>query len=75
MMLGRLIITTAATLLLVGLSASCDRLPGKPDEAARWHLAELNPASCVIVTLVVERLGTETAVPPIRLGTLSPPGD
>jgi mono/diheme cytochrome c family protein len=36
MMLGRLIITTAATLLLVGLSASCDRLPGKPDEAARW---------------------------------------
>jgi|SRR5689334_16931459 cytochrome c oxidase cbb3-type subunit III len=36
MMLGRRIITTAATLLLVGLSASCDRLPGKPDEAARW---------------------------------------
>jgi cytochrome c oxidase cbb3-type subunit III len=36
MMLGRLIITTAATLLLVGLCASCDRLPGKPDEAARW---------------------------------------
>jgi cytochrome c oxidase cbb3-type subunit III len=36
MMLGRLIITTAATLLLVGLSASCDRLPGKPDEAERW---------------------------------------
>jgi len=35
-MLGRRIITTAATLLLVGLSASCDRLPGKPDEAARW---------------------------------------
>lgn len=36
MMLGRLIITTAASLLLVGLSASCDRLPGKPDETARW---------------------------------------
>jgi cytochrome c oxidase cbb3-type subunit 3 len=36
MMLGRLIIKTAATLLLVGLSASCDRLPGRPDETARW---------------------------------------
>src|ERR1043166_5104514 len=36
MMLGRLIVTNAATLLLVGLSASCDRLPGKPNEAARW---------------------------------------
>ena len=36
MMLRRLIVTTAATLLIVGLSASCDRLPGKPDEAARW---------------------------------------
>jgi len=36
MMRGRLIIKTAATLFLVGLSASCDRLPGKPDEAARW---------------------------------------
>jgi cytochrome c oxidase cbb3-type subunit 3 len=36
MTLGRFIITTAATLLLVGLSASCDRLPGKPNEAARW---------------------------------------
>jgi cytochrome c oxidase cbb3-type subunit 3 len=37
MMLGRLIVTAAATLLIVGLSASCDRLPGKPDEAARWR--------------------------------------
>jgi cytochrome c oxidase cbb3-type subunit 3 len=36
MMLRRLIVTAAATLLIVGLSASCDRLPGKPDEAARW---------------------------------------
>jgi mono/diheme cytochrome c family protein len=36
MILGRLIVTAAATLLIVGLSASCDRLPGKPDEAARW---------------------------------------
>jgi cytochrome c oxidase cbb3-type subunit III len=36
MILGRLIVTAAATLLVVGLSASCDRLPGKPDEAARW---------------------------------------
>jgi cytochrome c oxidase cbb3-type subunit III len=36
-MLGRLIVTAAATLLLVGLSTSCDRLPGKPDEAARWR--------------------------------------
>jgi len=36
MMLGRLIVTAAATLLIVGLSASCDRLPGKPDQAARW---------------------------------------
>ena len=36
MMLGRVIITTAATLLLAGLSASCDRLPGKPDQATRW---------------------------------------
>jgi len=36
MMLGRLILTAAATLLIVALSASCDRLPGKPDEAARW---------------------------------------
>ena len=36
MMLGRLIVTNAATLFLVGLSASCDRLPGKPNEAARW---------------------------------------
>ena len=35
MILGRLIVTAAATLLIVGLSASCDRLPGKPDEAAR----------------------------------------
>jgi mono/diheme cytochrome c family protein len=37
MMLGRLIVTATATLLIVGLSASCDRLPGKPDEAARWR--------------------------------------
>src|SRR5437773_10609473 len=36
MILRRLIVTAAATLLIVGLSASCDRLPGKPDEAARW---------------------------------------
>src|SRR5947207_9870346 len=36
MILGRLTVTAAATLLIVGLSASCDRLPGKPDEAARW---------------------------------------
>jgi len=36
MRLGRLIVTAAATLLIVGLSASCDRLPGKPNEAARW---------------------------------------
>src|SRR5213079_384176 len=36
MILGRLIVTAAATVLIVGLSASCDRLPGKPDEAARW---------------------------------------
>jgi mono/diheme cytochrome c family protein len=36
MMLGRLTVTAAAALLVVGLSASCDRLPGKPDEAARW---------------------------------------
>ena len=36
MILGRLIVTATATLLIVGLSASCDRLPGKPDEAARW---------------------------------------
>jgi len=36
MILGRLIVTAAAALLIVGLSASCDRLPGKPDEAARW---------------------------------------
>src|SRR2546426_8526921 len=36
MILGRLIVTAAATLLIVGLSASCDRLPGKPNEAARW---------------------------------------
>jgi len=36
MILGRLIVTAAATLLIVGLSASCDQLPGKPDEAARW---------------------------------------
>ena len=34
-MLRSLIVTAAAT-LLIGLSASCDRLPGKPDEAARW---------------------------------------
>ena len=36
MILGRLIVIAAATLLIVGLSASCDRLPGKPNEAARW---------------------------------------
>src|SRR5947199_718037 len=36
MILGRLIVPAAATLLIVGLSASCDRLPGKPNEAARW---------------------------------------
>ena len=36
MMLGRPISTAAAALLLVGLIASCDQLPGKPDEAARW---------------------------------------
>src|SRR5881409_1092038 len=36
MILGRLTVTAATTLLIVGLSASCDRLPGKPDEAARW---------------------------------------
>src|SRR5437667_8057167 len=36
MILGRLIVTATATLLIVGLSASCDRLPGKPDQAARW---------------------------------------
>lgn len=36
MILGRLIVATAATLLVVGISASCDRLPGKPDEAGRW---------------------------------------
>jgi cytochrome c oxidase cbb3-type subunit III len=36
-MFGRLTVTAAAALLVVGLSASCDRLPGKPDEAARWR--------------------------------------
>jgi cytochrome c oxidase cbb3-type subunit III len=36
MMLRRLIVTAAGTLLIVGLSASCDRLPGKPQEALRW---------------------------------------
>ena len=36
-MLGRLIAIASATLLIVALSASCDRLPGKPDEAARWR--------------------------------------
>src|ERR1041384_4638447 len=30
------IVTAAAILLSVALTASCDRLPGKPDEAARW---------------------------------------
>jgi cytochrome c oxidase cbb3-type subunit 3 len=35
-MLGGPIVTAAAILLIVGLSTSCDRLPGKPDEAARW---------------------------------------
>jgi cytochrome c oxidase cbb3-type subunit 3 len=37
MMLSRLIVTASATLLVFVLSASCDRLPGKPDEAARWR--------------------------------------
>jgi cytochrome c oxidase cbb3-type subunit 3 len=36
-MLGRLIATAGATLLLLTLTASCERLPGKPDEAARWR--------------------------------------
>src|ERR1043166_5583682 len=34
--LGRAAAMASATLLIVVLSASCDRLPGKPDEAARW---------------------------------------
>src|SRR5262245_65780262 len=33
--LRRITTIGTATLLLVGLSVSCDRLPGKPDEAAR----------------------------------------
>jgi len=37
MMLSRLIVTATATLLVLAVSASCDRLPGKPDEAARWR--------------------------------------
>ena len=37
MMLSRLIATASATLFVFVLSASCDRLPGKPDEAARWR--------------------------------------
>jgi hypothetical protein len=30
------IVTAGAILLTLALNTSCDRLPGKPDEAARW---------------------------------------
>jgi cytochrome c oxidase cbb3-type subunit III len=36
-MLANRVFRASATLLLVGVVASCDRLPGKPDEAARWR--------------------------------------
>jgi cytochrome c oxidase cbb3-type subunit III len=36
-MLANRLLRASAALLTVGVIASCDRLPGKPDEAARWR--------------------------------------
>src|SRR2546421_9519450 len=37
MMLTSRLFRAIAGLLMVGLTASCDRLPGKPDESSRWR--------------------------------------